>query len=136
MISIQNSKRFCKGDYREIENYDLAIADTENTWELHHRDEVQPDGVVLSRKWMQEHGIYNSVPPYSLIYLHPIEHRKLHLTDDMNPCWKGDSAKATAKYHRAKKLFRANKISEDEYNAAKAELQRARKEERARKCLR
>lgn len=79
MICLQTVKKFCNGNISDIENYDLAIKDTEKCWHCHHRMEIQPDGVRLKRKWMIEHGIYFNVDPVMLIFLTESEHRRIHM---------------------------------------------------------
>lgn len=55
-----------------IENYDKAIADTTQTWEVHHRKEE-----FYSRKELIELGEYFDVPPEELIFLTVSEHSKI-----------------------------------------------------------
>ena len=47
-------KKFCSEDPSLIENYDLAIADETQTWECHHRLEIQEDGTRLSISDLKE----------------------------------------------------------------------------------
>ena len=79
MICLQTVKKFCKGNISEIENYDLAIADSDKCWHCHHKMEIQPDGVRLNRKWMIDHGIYFDQDPCMLVFLTESEHRSLHM---------------------------------------------------------
>lgn len=55
-----------------IENYDLAIADTTQVWDCHHRKEE-----FYSQKELIERGEYFDRPPEELIFLTPTEHRKI-----------------------------------------------------------
>ena len=55
-----------------IENYDLAIADTNQMWEVHHRKEE-----FYSQKELIERGEYYDVPPSELIFLTKSEHNKI-----------------------------------------------------------
>lgn len=55
-----------------IENYDKAIADNTQTWEVHHRKEE-----FYSYKELIERGEYFDVPPEDLIFLTPSEHNKI-----------------------------------------------------------
>lgn len=55
-----------------IENYDLAIADTTETWQVHHRKEE-----FYSQKELIERGEYYDVPPEDLIFLTRAEHNKI-----------------------------------------------------------
>lgn len=55
-----------------IENYDKAIADTTQTWEVHHRREE-----FYSQKELKERGEYFDRPPEELIFLTHKEHCKI-----------------------------------------------------------
>lgn len=65
------SRTFCRCP-ELIENYDLAISDTTQTWEVHHRREE-----LYSQKELIERGEYYDVPPEDLIFLTRAEHRKI-----------------------------------------------------------
>lgn len=69
--------RYCSGNIEDIEGFSTAITSPEK-YVLHHRMEIQPDGVVLSKKWMIDHGIYYNVDPCMLIFMSDKEHRRLH----------------------------------------------------------
>ena len=62
---------FCRHP-EKIENYDKAIADTTQTWEVHHRKED-----TFSFKELKERGEYFDVSSEDLIFLTPTEHRKI-----------------------------------------------------------
>ena len=55
-----------------IENYEKAIADTTQTWEVHHRREE-----FYSCKELIERGEYYDVSPEELIFLTKSEHNKI-----------------------------------------------------------
>ena len=55
-----------------IENYDKAIADTTQVWDVHHRKEE-----FYSQKELIERGEYYNVPPSELIFLTHKEHCKI-----------------------------------------------------------
>lgn len=55
-----------------IENYDLAVADTTQTWEVHHRLEC-----CFTQKFLKEMGLYYDVEPEALIFLTSSDHRKI-----------------------------------------------------------
>lgn len=55
-----------------IENYDKAIADTTQTWEVHHRREE-----FYSCKELIERSEYFDRPPEELIFLTRAEHNKM-----------------------------------------------------------
>ena len=82
MICVATVKTFCKDDLSLIENYDKAIADTTNTWDCHHRDEIRilPSGIVALRSMdeLKENNRYFDCPANELIFLTHSEHSKLH----------------------------------------------------------
>ena len=55
-----------------IENYDKAIADNSQVWEVHHRREE-----FYSYKELIERGEYFDAPPEALIFLTPADHSKI-----------------------------------------------------------
>ena len=77
MIKIQNVKSYCCEDFRLIENYELAINDTTQMWECHHRGEVLPCG-RFSRDDLKKFGLYYKRPAAELIFLTSTAHRLLH----------------------------------------------------------
>ena len=79
MINMNQAHRFCRDDISKIENYDKAIADTTQTWHLHHRLELTLDGeFALSLEQLKMHDMYYHRPYYELIFLTPSEHRRIH----------------------------------------------------------
>ena len=66
-----NCNCFCRHP-ELIENYDKAIADNTQTWQVHHRREE-----FYSQKELIERGEYYDVPPEDLIFLTPVEHHKI-----------------------------------------------------------
>lgn len=55
-----------------IENYELAIADKTQTWEVHHRLEC-----CFTQKFMVDMGLYYDVEPEALIFLTRKEHNSI-----------------------------------------------------------
>ena len=77
MINEFYAKSFCCEDISLIENYDIAVADTTQTWDCHHRGEVLPCG-RFSRDDLKKFGLYYKRPASELIFLTPTAHRQLH----------------------------------------------------------
>ena len=77
MINEGTVKKFCCEDISLIENYDIAVADTTQTWHCHHRGEVLPCG-RFSRDDLKKFGLYFNRPASELIFLTPFAHRQLH----------------------------------------------------------
>ena len=86
MINEYYAKKFCKDDISKIENYEKAIADTTQTWHLHHRLELTLDGeFALTATQLKMHDMYYNRPYYELIFLTPSEHRRLHTKGRPSP---------------------------------------------------
>ena len=77
MINEFYAKSYCCEDLSLIENYELAINDTTQTWECHHRVEVLP-GERFSTNDLKKFGLYYNRPAAELIFLTPSAHRRLH----------------------------------------------------------
>ena len=88
MINEYYAKSFCCEDLSLIENYELAIADTTQTWECHHRGEVLPCG-RFSRDDLKKFGLYYKRPAAELIFLTKAEHTRLHFKGVPKPYLKG-----------------------------------------------
>ena len=73
MICEESAKSYCKDDISLIENYDKAIADKTQVWQCHHRRET-----IYSVKDLQDIGEYYNRPACELIFLTPMDHRRLH----------------------------------------------------------
>lgn len=80
---INDVKRVCE-NFQEVENYDLAMADDSQCWELHHRRETHnlETGEIIKggvgRKQLIAMGLYYHRPPEELIFLTRSEHNKVH----------------------------------------------------------
>lgn len=62
-----------------IENYDLAEADGFESWTIHHRNEIDPDGKLLyTWKQLIDKGLYYDRPPDELIWLTISDHATIH----------------------------------------------------------
>ena len=73
-----NFEIYCK-DYKNIENYDMAVADNFKGWHCHHRLETHtPDGerrlVDITQASLKELGMYYNRPAEELIFLTSREH--------------------------------------------------------------
>lgn len=73
-----------------IENYNKAIADTTQIWDVHHRLETHnSDGekrlVQLTSKELKALDMYFDRPPEELIFLTKEEHRTLHFRGRTSP---------------------------------------------------
>lgn len=78
MINPKYAESYCKDDISKIENYDLAVSDSDK-WVCHHRLEITMDGEFAHTKLeMIRMNMYYQRPYFELIFLKESEHRKLH----------------------------------------------------------
>lgn len=76
MINEKQARKYCKEELSKIENYALAIADTTQTWDLHHRTEIWWN---CSAKDLIKNECYYNRKACELIFLTPSEHQRLHM---------------------------------------------------------
>ena len=75
----KNVASYCK-DYTKIENYNKAVNDNTQVYEIHHRLELTLDGeFALSAAQLKKHDMYYHRPYYELIFLTKAEHTALHM---------------------------------------------------------
>lgn len=80
----KNMKALCSEDPSLIENYDKAVADTENLWVCHHRLELDEEGkTVHSKQELIDMGMYWKRPASELIFLTVSDHMALHMNDEV-----------------------------------------------------
>lgn len=101
MIDTRRAHSYSKDDISKIENYDKAVADTTQTWHLHHRDEVRilPSGMMSRRtkEELIENGRYYQCPANELIFLTRSEHRRLHMEGEKNSFYGQHHSETTRK---------------------------------------
>ena len=76
MINLKDVKKYCK-DYTKIENYELAMADSSQTWECHHKLEIGQDYLNTCEE-LKMMNLYYNRPAEELIFLTVKEHHKVH----------------------------------------------------------
>lgn len=81
MINFIGVSKFCCDDICLIENYHEAINDLNQTWDCHHKKEIE---LNLSVQELKDIGRYYNVPASELIFLTKSEHIKLHSTQRWN----------------------------------------------------
>ena len=82
MIDEKRARLYCKEDLSKIKNYDLAIADTAQTWHCHHMTETWWN---CSKKELIENECYYKRKACELIFLTPEEHMRLHSKGKISP---------------------------------------------------
>lgn len=79
MINEEKTMKYCRDDITKIENYAKAIADTTQTWDIHHRLELTLDGEFAnSKEELKRMCMYYHRPYFELIFLTHSEHLRLH----------------------------------------------------------
>ena len=73
MICEYTAKKFCKEDISLIENFNNAISDQNQTWQCHHRREIE-----TPRKELIKIGEYYNRPASELIFLTHSQHMAIH----------------------------------------------------------
>ena len=73
MINEKSAKKFCCEDLSLIENYELAINDTTQTWHCHHILGEQYD-----RKYLIDNNLYENRPASEFRFVTLAEHNSLH----------------------------------------------------------
>lgn len=141
MINERRARRYCCDAISKIENYDKAIADTTQTWHLHHRLELTLDGEFASSSAdLKLHDMYYDRPYYELIFLTPSEHIRLHMKNisksnrnydaqskAMTELWKDeDRRKAVIEHMRetGKKRRKIDVSQREDYRGYQREYQR------------
>ena len=80
MINEYCATKYCSEDLSLIENYELAIADTTQTYHCHHRGEILPCG-RFSQDDLKKFGLYYKRTATELIFLTSYDHHLLHKKD-------------------------------------------------------
>ena len=109
---MRNFERYCKDckDYKNIENYDKALADNFKGWYCHHRLQTwNSDGerrlVDITADELKALDMYYNRPASELIFLTISEHSKLHNKGEHNPMygkqgyWKDKTNPMYGKHH-------------------------------------
>ena len=108
MISNRQVKNYCCEDPSLIENYYKAINDTYQTWEIHHRREIDENKSV---KQLIDEGLYYYRPASELIFLTKSEHSIIHNKDENNPLY-GRTGKNNPNYGKKRSKETKRKQSE------------------------
>ena len=79
MINEKWAKCYCLEDISLIENYQEAISDQTNMWNIHHRRECDENGRTLfTKKQLIEMNLYFNRPASELLFVTRSMHNKLH----------------------------------------------------------
>lgn len=114
-----NKKCFCQNP-ELIENYEVAVADTTQTWHCHHRLETHnSDGerrlVDLTKEELIALGIYFDRPPEELIFLTHSEHRSLHNKGKKIGPFSEEHKAKLSKAHKGKPSWNKGKEFSEDY---------------------
>lgn len=75
MINERQAHLFCKDDISLIENYDIAMNDTKQTWHCHHRTEIWWN---CTRVELIKNECYYNRKACELIFLTKADHARIH----------------------------------------------------------
>lgn len=105
MINIKLVKSYCCGDISKIENYDKALADTENMWYCHHRLETHSRNgerlnADISKIKLIEEKMYFNRPCEELIFVTKSDHVKMHKFRKGKPCPEETKERLSAMFYR------------------------------------
>lgn len=114
MINIESCRRYCQeGKLPLVEGYAEAVS-SPLKYALHHRAEIQPDGLSVSRKWLKEHHIYYDREPFELIFLEAGAHRKMH-----NEAYWNSSSWSDTRHRQIAKLRESKNTEENKLSVSK-----------------
>ena len=105
MIDEKVACKYCKEDISKIKNYELAIADTTQTWNCHHIL-----GEILTRQQLLEHDFYYDVPACMLKFVTKAEHNRLHKKGKHHS---EESLNKMSEAHKGKTPFKGHCHSEE-----------------------
>ena len=77
MINERQARKFCGEDLYAIENYEQAVSDKTQVWDIHHRLEIQGP-FTNSRELLKKCGLYYGVQASQLVFMTRSEHIRLH----------------------------------------------------------
>ncbi len=98
MIDKKSARRFCCEDLSKIENYQEAISDMSQTWDIHHRRETTEG---ISGKELIRRGEYFHRCASELIFLTKSQHHRLHWLGNKHRLGKTHTAESRKKMSRA-----------------------------------
>lgn len=76
----QNAYSYCKDDISKIENYEKAVNDNTQMYEIHHRLELTLDGdFAHTVDELKRMDMYFNRPYFELVFLTKAEHTALHM---------------------------------------------------------
>lgn len=108
-FGIKQLKKYCREPIENIKGYREAV-ESEGRYDCHHINEL-----TFTKDELKKMNMYYNRPASELVIMTDSEHRKWHRKWNRNPNWRDDNAKPGAMYKRALKLYKAGKISEEEF---------------------
>lgn len=110
MINLERARLYCKDDISKIENYDKAVADTSQTWVIHHKLELTLNGEhARYADELMTLNMYFGRPYYELIFLQNGEHKSLHnkaiIAGSKLESWLSVRVKKNNAFHTYKKQY-------------------------------
>ena len=125
MISIR-VKNYCSEDISKIENYDEAVSDTTQTWQCHHKLEIQ-NGISISPSELKKQNLYYNRPASELIFLTEEEHKRLHGFNQRDETKNKISEKHKELWQTEERREKSNWIGKHPWNYGKTSPQKGKK---------
>ena len=112
---VDRIKKYCCEDISLIENYNEAINDKEQTWEIHHKLEIE---LNKTQKALIEQNLYWKRPASELIFLTRKEHKALHqsIHSNFNSKGKTFTEEHKKRISEARKLYWAKRKAKQSSN--------------------
>lgn len=108
MINYEKTKRYCCEDISLIENYEQAVADHMQVWDIHHRLEIQGP-FTNSRELLIKCGMYYGVPASQLVFMTHAEHLRLHYKGRPGHLRSAETRLKLSEVHKGKSMSEEHK---------------------------
>ena len=102
MINFKCAKKYCCEDLSKIENYEVAI-NSDKVYDVHHRLEIQENGVYLSSIDLIKQDLYFKRPASELIFLSKSDHASLHANNNNGFLGKNHTEETKQKISKSEK---------------------------------
>ena len=99
MINTKLAQKYCCEDISLIENYDEALRDMSQTWDIHHKRE----NTTPARKLIED-GEYYHRPATELVFLTHSDHCALHMSEKRRgkPAWNSGTVGVCKAWNKGK----------------------------------
>ena len=125
MINVKKVQKYCKEDISKIENYEQAVNDTTQVWDLHHRTEIWWN---CSKKDLIDNECYYNRKACELIFLTHAEHTRIHNSGELNSMYgkthTEEARKKISESHKGKPAWNKGKTMSEEFSRKMSEVKK------------